>query len=93
VPSLPEVPTAAEAGFGGEFYLWTGMFVPAGTPDAVVNRLRSSVKEASGHSLFTTAMAGLNTPIQYLDADDFARFIGEDTKRLDSVLTGMGEIK
>ena len=93
VPSLPDVPTAAELGFSGEFYLWTGLFVPTGTPDAIVNRLRASAKEASGHALFKTAMAGLTTPIQYLDSDDFARFIVEDTKRLDAVLTSMGEIK
>jgi len=93
VPSLPDVPTASELGFNGQFYLWTGMFVPAGTPDAIVNRLRSSVKEASGHALFKTAMEGLNTPVQYLDSDDFVRFIVEDTKRLDTVLTSMGEIK
>lgn len=93
VPSLPDVPTAAEQGFSGEFYLWTGLFVPTGTPDAIVNRLRVSAREASGHALFKTAMTGLNTPVQYLDSDDFARFIVEDTKRLDAVLTSIGEIK
>lgn len=93
VPSLPDVPTATELGYNGEFYLWTGLFVPAGTPDAVVTRLRASVKEASGHSIFKTAMGAQNTPIQYLDSDDFARFIVEDNKRLDTVLTSLGEIK
>ncbi len=93
VPSLPDVPTAAEQGFNGEFYLWTGLFVPVGTPEPIVNRLRASVKEAAGHSIFKSSMAALNTPVQYLDSDDFARFIVEDTKRLDTVLTSMGEIK
>ena len=93
VPSLPDVPTAAEQGYNGEFYLWTGLFVPSGTPEAIVTRLRASVKEASNHAIFKTAMAGLNTPVQYLDSDDFTRFIAEDSKRLDTVLTSMGEIK
>jgi len=93
IASLPDVPTATELGYNGEFYLWTGIFAPAATPDAVVNRLRASVKDASNHAIFKTAMAGLNTPIQYLDSDDFAKFIVEDTKRLDTVLTSMGEIK
>lgn len=93
VPSLPEVPTASELGFNGEFYLWTGLFVPVGTPDPMVNRLRASVKDAANHNIFKTAMASLNTPIQYLDSDDFARFIVEDTKRMDTVLTSIGEIK
>jgi len=93
VASLPDVPTATELGYKGEFYLWTGLFAPVNTPEPVINRLRASVKEASNHNIFKSAMGTLNTPIQYLDSDDFARFIVEDTKRLDTVLTSMGEIK
>jgi tripartite-type tricarboxylate transporter receptor subunit TctC len=93
VSTLPDVPTATEQGFKGEFYLWTGLFVPTNTPTPIINRLRASVKEASVHPVFKNAMAGLNTPVQYLDADDFANFMLEDTKRLDTVLTNMGDIK
>jgi tripartite-type tricarboxylate transporter receptor subunit TctC len=93
VASLPDVPTATELGYKGEFYLWTGLFAPVNTPEPVINRLRASVKEALNHKIFKSAMGTLNTPIQYLDSDDFARFIVEDTKRLDTVLTSMGEIK
>ncbi len=93
VSTLPDVPTATEQGYKGEFYLWTGLFVPANTPTPIINRLRASVKEASVHPVFKNAMAGLNTPVQYLDADDFANFMLEDTKRLDTVLTNMGDIK
>lgn len=93
VSTLPDVPTATEQGFKGEFYLWTGLFAPANTPTPIINRLRASVKEASVHPVFKNAMAGLNTPVQYLDADDFANFMLEDTKRLDTVLTNMGDIK
>src|SRR5687767_9131991 len=33
LPSLPEVPTLGELGFGGmEDYTWVGLFAPAGTP-------------------------------------------------------------
>ncbi|MEJ7930081.1 tripartite tricarboxylate transporter substrate binding protein [Ramlibacter sp. AN1015] len=93
VPSLPQVPTSREAGYGGEFYLWTGVFVPAATPDPIVERLRSSIKEASAHTAFTTAMAAQKTPIQYMDADEFARFLVEDTKRFETVLGKMGKIQ
>ncbi len=45
---LPDVPTVAESGFPGfEAYSWIGIFAPAGTPAAVVNRL---------HKDFTTAL-------------------------------------
>jgi tripartite-type tricarboxylate transporter receptor subunit TctC len=40
IPALPDVPTVAEAGLpGAEHVAWFGMFVPAGTPRAVVNKL------------------------------------------------------
>ena len=39
-PQLPQVPTVAESGFPGfEAYNWVGVFAPAATPPAVVDRL------------------------------------------------------
>jgi tripartite-type tricarboxylate transporter receptor subunit TctC len=41
---LPQVPTVAEAGLKGiPVTAWTGLFVPARTPDAVINRLSQAV--------------------------------------------------
>ncbi len=40
LPELPDVPTVAESGFPGfEAYSWIGIFVPAGTPGATVQKL------------------------------------------------------
>ena len=40
IPALPDVPTVAEAGLpAAEHTAWFGMFVPAGTPKALVNKL------------------------------------------------------
>lgn len=93
IPSQPDVPTARELGLDGEFYLWTGVFAPVGTPDAVINRLRAAVKDGSVHPTFTQAMAAQRTPIQYLDSEEFVRFLQVDTQRLDAVLTKMGKIE
>jgi tripartite-type tricarboxylate transporter receptor subunit TctC len=39
-PQLPEVPTTSEAGFAdADYTLWIGLFAPAPTPRALVNRL------------------------------------------------------
>ena len=93
VPALPQVPTAKELGFNGEFYLWTGLFAPAATPDAVINRLRESVKKSAAHPNFVNAMSALTTPVQYLDTADFVNFLAADTKRFEEVLTKMGKIE
>lgn len=43
--ALPELPTIAETVPGYEMTSWNGMFVPAGTPPAVVSRLHATVIE------------------------------------------------
>ncbi|MEI8303961.1 MAG: tripartite tricarboxylate transporter substrate binding protein [Burkholderiales bacterium] len=46
-PSLPEVPTFAEAGIGGmDISNWFGAFVPAGTPPEVLARLNREINAA-----------------------------------------------
>ncbi|MSQ64275.1 MAG: tripartite tricarboxylate transporter substrate binding protein [Betaproteobacteria bacterium] len=46
-PALPDVPTFAEAGFPGlEDYTWIAVFLPAGTPAAVVQKLNEAVNGA-----------------------------------------------
>ena len=45
--ALPEVPTTAEAGFiDAEYPFWIGMFLPAKTPRAIVDKLHSEVAKA-----------------------------------------------
>lgn len=46
-PGVPEVPTIAESGLPGfEVSAWDGIFVPAGTPQAVVERLNAAIRQA-----------------------------------------------
>jgi len=46
-PTIPEVPTFAEAGLPGfELVGWLGIFVPAKTPAEIVNRIRSEMARA-----------------------------------------------
>jgi tripartite-type tricarboxylate transporter receptor subunit TctC len=45
IPALPDVPTVAEAGLpAAEHTAWFGMFVPAGTPKARINKLAGDLK-------------------------------------------------
>ena len=42
-PALPDVPTTVEAGFPkSEYVLWVGMWLPAKTPPAIVQRLHDA---------------------------------------------------
>jgi tripartite-type tricarboxylate transporter receptor subunit TctC len=88
---LPDVPTMAEAGFAGvEGDQWFGMFVPAGTPAAVVRRLNEEfIKAVRSPDIFKSLTErGLevftNTP------EEFAALIREDAITLSKVVRESG---
>jgi tripartite-type tricarboxylate transporter receptor subunit TctC len=43
---LPDVPTAIEQGFDLEAYTWNAFFLPKGTPEPIVQKLRQATLEA-----------------------------------------------
>jgi len=46
-PELPDVPSMAEAGYAEiDTHLWSGLFVPAGTPAPIVAKLTSELGRA-----------------------------------------------
>lgn len=47
LPNLPDVPTTAEAGLGDfQLRIWHGLYVPAETPEAVVEKLSGALQVA-----------------------------------------------
>ena len=71
-PLLPEMPTLDESGLKGyEIVGWNGLFVPAGTPPAIVNKLHAAVVKALAlpdvrERLTTMGADGIgNTPQQF----------------------------
>jgi tripartite-type tricarboxylate transporter receptor subunit TctC len=62
VESLPDLPTAAEAGLADlEVTVWHGLYVPAETPDEVVSTLTSALQTALQDQGVIDQMAGLGT--------------------------------
>lgn len=57
-PVLPDVPTVAESGFPGfEDVTWVGVFAPAKTPEAVMQRLNREVTRIQQDAEFRTRLA------------------------------------
>jgi tripartite-type tricarboxylate transporter receptor subunit TctC len=44
--ALPELPTVSEQGYDFDAAIWAGLFAPAGTPEAVIQRLTQALENA-----------------------------------------------
>ena len=91
--AFPDLPTLKELGYNVEYYIWSGLFAPTGTPEAVIKTLRDGVRATVADEEFKTSMAKLETPINYLDAPEFKKFWDEDAKRLIEVVRKIGKIE
>ena len=89
--ALPDVPSLAELGVDARFSQWAGLFVPAGTPQSVIDKLRdaSRIAAADERVIRTIGMAG--TPILYLDAPEFASFVDRDAEVMKKVVQRIGK--
>ena len=60
IAGLPDVPTLAEAGYADMFdYTWVGVFMPVGTPAAVVNKLFDAMQRVLQGADIKERIAGL----------------------------------
>jgi tripartite-type tricarboxylate transporter receptor subunit TctC len=92
-PALPDVPTLKELGYDAQFSQWTGLFVPVGTPDAVVAKLREAAHAAVEDETFRNSLARVDTPIQYLDQPQFKPFWDEDARKLAEAVKRIGKVE
>jgi tripartite-type tricarboxylate transporter receptor subunit TctC len=62
IASLPDVPTAQEAGLEGiELAIWHGLYAPAGTPEPVIAKLSEALKVALADEKTITRFGELGT--------------------------------
>jgi len=73
-PAAPELPTIAESGVPGyASYEWNAIFAPAGTPDAIVQKLSQTLAQVLKDPEIANQLAGLG-----------AEVIGSTPKELDT---------
>ena len=91
--AFPEIPTMKELGYDVEYYLWAGLFAPRSVPENVVKVLRQATRQAVQDPEFKTAMEKIQTPIAYLDADEFREWWERDAQTLAAVIKRIGRIE
>jgi tripartite-type tricarboxylate transporter receptor subunit TctC len=73
--NLPDMPTIAETLPGYEFGGWQGILVPAGTPQAVINRLHAAILKAINTKEFKDYLEREGSVLVGSTPDEFASFI------------------
>ncbi len=91
--ALPDVPSLKDSGTDVQYAQWSGLFVPAGTPDAVVNRLRDAARAAANDPRVKDVLLTAGSPIQYLDAPEFQRYVDADAAKMVDVVKRIGKVE
>jgi len=91
--SMPEVPSLQALGIPISFSQWSGIFVPSGTPPPLVEALRQAVRQAVADPKVQSTILTAGSPIQYLDAPEFATFWAADARVLADVVRRIGKVE
>ncbi len=88
---LPDVPTAAAQGLpGADATVWWGLVGPAGMPPAVVQRLNQALQAALADPAIKQRMGEMGAEITPGGAEDFGRFVAEETVKWGKVIRAAG---
>ena len=88
---LPGVPTIASLGFPGfASDQWYGIFVPAGTPDAVVRKIEADIARVTADPVLRGQMWRRGAEIQYQPAAAFGASVRTDYDRWAAIAKSSG---
>jgi tripartite-type tricarboxylate transporter receptor subunit TctC len=88
---LPEVPTISEAGVPGfDHPIWYGLWVPAGTPAGVVNRLEKDIARAMAAPDVRERLAKDGADPMSMSQPEFARFVVSESESAARLMKAAG---
>ena len=91
VATLPNVLTSREAGFPGfRMSIWYGMYVPAGTPRDIVNRLYREAARAFEDATLRQHMANVGMEPWLGTPEDMDKLMRSETSRYSKVIESAG---
>jgi tripartite-type tricarboxylate transporter receptor subunit TctC len=75
LPTLPDVPTVKEKGLGSiPLYSWAGLYAPARTPPALIQRLTQLTEQALKTEAMRKFAAEARVELAYMDPSTFSTF-------------------
>jgi tripartite-type tricarboxylate transporter receptor subunit TctC len=91
--AMPEVPSLKEAGFEAEYAQWSGLFIPAATPEPVAQRLRAAARAAGQDAKVREIILNAGSPVQFQDSADFEKYVQADARRMVDVVKKIGKVE
>jgi tripartite-type tricarboxylate transporter receptor subunit TctC len=91
--ALPGVPSLQQAGFDVKFAQWAGLFVPAGVPDEVIQKLRAASAKVATDPVVAQVIEKAGSPLAYLDAPAFQAYWDADAKTMTQVVRKIGKVE
>jgi tripartite-type tricarboxylate transporter receptor subunit TctC len=89
-PTAPDVPAMHESLPGFEATSWHGLFVPAGTPRPIVDRLAAEVKAIFGEPAQQAKLKEIGAVTSPMTPEQFVEFISGERKKWQEVVKASG---
>ena len=87
VQIIPDVPTLAEAGLAGvEAAGWNGLFVPAGTPAPVIQRLQQEAAKVMASPAWNSQSANMGYELGGETPQEFGQFVRQEIQKWQRVI-------
>jgi len=86
VTQLPDLPTIGETVKGYEFISWMGIFVPAGTPRPIVDRLNAEIKKAVADPAVAANLSSQSLDPMHMTPEEFARLVKSEYDKYEHVV-------
>jgi tripartite-type tricarboxylate transporter receptor subunit TctC len=93
VAAFPEVPSFKSQGYEVEYTAWAGLVAPRDTPPHIIKILRDATRQAVKEPEVIASHAKLETPIAYMDADEFNTWWAKDAAKLADVVKQIGKVE
>ena len=84
-PEAPDVPTIAETVPGFDATSWVGLFAPAGTPAAILDKVAADTRAVLKQPYIVQRLARLGATAAGSDPQAFGTFVRKDTEKWRSV--------
>ena len=89
--NAPDLPTFAQSGLPDfDVSAWTGIFVPAGTPKAVIDRLSAETMRIVNDPAYVAQIKSMGTDVATLSPEAFGAFVRKDVEKWTDVIARSG---